>query len=214
MCTQRISLHAMDSTSSCPEFFDSFTDTTMSAPATTHAEGPDELHQRISKRRGAYIKKAEVLRKRIETEKVKLQALGEKYDYKADNNALNRRIWCISDYISMVVKNFNLAMAEHRQHMASEDLSDLSKVLEIESRLRTVEVALQGGIEHVMPERRPGVVLDDAGMVDSETEDLSPMGTAADVSENVEFVQEEWFVRLLAADHQRKNLPPVGYFGT
>jgi len=219
----------MDSTPSYLEFFDSVTDTAISAPPTnlgpptsisptTHAEGPDKLHQRINKRRGAYMKKAEILRKCIETEKAKLQALGEKYDYKAHNNALNRRIWRISNYISMVVRNFNLAMAEHWQHVASEDLSHVgiaiarSKVLEIESRLRAVEIALQGGIERVMPERRPGVVLGDAGTVYSETGDSSSMVAAADVSEKIEFIQEEWFVQLLAAGHQRKNLPPVGSF--
>lgn len=176
-------------------------------------EALDTPRQNVDERRAACEKKADMLRKRIETEKHKLRTLGEEYKPgAAPDDALNKCIWGISRLMRAVVKNFNAAIEEHT---ASQDLTDMemakSKLLEVESRLRAVEVALQGGIEYGVPEQ---VSRADAETVDPSTtvRHFSSTVTAEDVSERINYIQEEWFVRLQAAGKQAEDLPPVGFF--
>ncbi|KAJ4988428.1 hypothetical protein SVAN01_06045 [Stagonosporopsis vannaccii] len=149
--------------------------------SATSSEAPNFECEEVNKRRAACMKKAAILRQRVDIEKIKLRALGEKYDSSAGSNAMNRRVWRISNVINIVVKNFNIAMDEY---VASEDLSNIPMMQS------------KGGIEHEEPARGTDVVLDESGMADSET----AMGTfsskvdAADISLSIDFTQEEWFL--------------------
>ncbi|KAJ8107914.1 hypothetical protein OPT61_g8538 [Boeremia exigua] len=180
-----------------------------------NGEANDLLRQQIKDRREAYIQKASGLRARIEAEKADLKILGEGYEADPNPNpALHKRVMSTSNLLSSIIKNYNLAMDTHTN---SVDLTDIplsqSRVVEVERRLRAVEVALQGGVKHDARAVELEVMEGDVEIMDVDTlAEETTSAIAGSAMSRVELENDDWIARLEAAGQDTQDLPPVGHF--
>lgn len=208
------------------DFFDLIAIDTMSAPptiphvsiitsSTTNEEALDIIRQKVNERRQDYIQKASTLRVRIEKDKADVKTLIAEYDAgtSPSQSALKKRIVSTRGLLDSVINNFNAAMNDHAGSMYLTDVAmSQHMVVEIERRLRVVEVALRGGIEGETKESESDVdeINEERGR-DNLAEDRL-FRVYDDAMERIEYEQDDIFFRWEDAGESQQKMPPIGLF--